>query len=128
MKAIHTNSEKILEKQGLNEPQFNVLRILRRQSPKEVSLGRIKQEIDNKTSDVSRIVERMVKLGLAGYSINAKDKRVRNISLTQKGMDALTEMDKIADDMFLSEAFLSEESAVQMNLELQKMLTLMRGR
>ena len=124
---VRKHQAKILEKHDLNEPIYNVLRILRNQSPKEVTIGTVRDEIDNKTSDVSRIIERMVKVGLVYYSINTKDKRIRNISLTQKGVDALTEMDKCADEMFLSDAFLPEESAKQVNGGLQKMLAMMRA-
>ncbi|MDB5284738.1 MAG: response receiver sensor histidine kinase response regulator [Bacteroidota bacterium] len=122
---IRKHQAKILERHNLSEPQFNVLRVLKRHFPKEVSINLVKEEIANKTSDVSRIIDRMVKSGLIHYFQNPHDKRVRNISITQKGVEVLTEMDKSANEMFLPDSYLPEEDARTVNQKLQKLLNLM---
>ena len=119
---IRRHQTKILESHNLTEPQFNVLRILKRHFPKEVPINLIKEEIANKTSDVSRIIDRMFKTGLIYYFQNPHDKRVRNISSTQKGMEALAEMDQCANEMFLPDTYLSEEDARLVNQKIQKLL------
>ena len=122
---IRKHQAKILERHNLSEPQFNVLRILKRHFPKEASINLVKEEITNKTSDVSRIIDRMFKTGLIDYFQNPNDKRVRNISITPKGIEVLAEMDKCADEMFLPDSYLSEEDARLVNHKLQKLLNRM---
>lgn len=123
---IRKAQQTILQREDLSEPQFNVLSILRRQYPNVVTLLAIKDETPNKTSDISRMVDKMVKAGLVNYSVNPLDKRTRDISITSLGLEVMSGMDKFADEMFLCDALLSEEHSQQINLGLQNMLSLMR--
>ncbi len=123
---IRKTQQKILQREDLSEPQFNLLSILRRQSPNAVTLRAVKDELTNKTSDIARMVDKMVKGGLVSYSVNPEDKRARDISITPQGLEALAEIDKVADEMFLCDALLSQEQSQQINLCLQNVLTLMR--
>jgi CheY-like chemotaxis protein len=123
---IRKTQETILDREDLSEPQFNILCILRRQSPNPVSLRMIRDEVSNKTIDISRTVDKMVKADLVNYSVSTEDKRIRNISISKQGSEALMEIDKYADEMFLCDALLSEEQSRQINLGLQQMLAAMR--
>ena len=125
---IRKTQQAILLRQDLSETQFNILSIVRRQAPKDVTINMIKEEITNATIDVSRTIEKMVKAGLLNYSVNPQDKRMRDISIAPRGLEALAEIDKFSDEMFLSEELLSEEQSKQINLGLQQMLTLMRDK
>ena len=48
-----------LKKYGITTQQYNILRILRGQHQKAVSIGTIRERMLDKNSDVSRIIERL---------------------------------------------------------------------
>lgn len=58
---LMSNMRQILEPYDITPQQFNVLRILRGQYPKPATLNLVKERIIDKMSDVSRIVDRLVK-------------------------------------------------------------------
>ena len=119
---VKKHQEKILARENLTYQQFNVLRILRGQGMQPVSINLIKERMIDQTSDVSRITERMVKAGLISIKPNKADKRVRDVLITQKGLDALAGVDKFSEEMSESPIPLSNEEVQQMNLMLQKIL------
>lgn len=119
---IKKHQDKVLEEHDLTEPQFNVLRILKRHEKESTNINIIREEITNKTSDVSRLIERMANVGLLHYAKNKKDKRVRDISITEKGIEVLDKMNKAAEQMFLPETYLSEPDAQIINEKLKKLL------
>jgi DNA-binding MarR family transcriptional regulator/CheY-like chemotaxis protein len=122
---VKKHQDKILEREGLTEQQFNVLRLLKRHYPKDASVNVVREGILNKTADVSRIIERMVKLGMINYAKNENDKRVRNISISEKGLAMLDQMNNSVEDMFLSEKYLPESDAKIINEKLKKILDAM---
>jgi DNA-binding MarR family transcriptional regulator len=77
----------------LSHQQYNILRILRGQHPKGVSVNDIKRRMIDKMSNVSRLVE---KLKLKNYVERvecASDRRVVYVHLTETGLSLLTEID-----------------------------------
>lgn len=91
--AQHT---KFLRTYNLTEQQFNILRILRGQQPRPASINLIKERMLDKMSDVSRIVERMRKLGLVEREICPSDRRSVEVVITEQGLELLTEVDEHA--------------------------------
>jgi len=83
---------KMMKKFGLAAPQFNVLRILKGQSPKAVSIGVIKERMLDKNSDVSRIVDRLYKKGLVERKESQSDRRQKDVLIAKKGLGLLKEM------------------------------------
>jgi DNA-binding MarR family transcriptional regulator len=86
------NLEKIFKEFKITSQQYNVLRILKGQYPKGITLIEIKNRMLDKNSDVSRIVERMRQKKLLTRKINPKNRREVEICLTQKGLDLLEEI------------------------------------
>ena len=62
--------------------QYNVLRILRGAHPEGLAIGVIRERLLDKTSDVSRLVDRLVKLGFVERKGSKEDRRVTHIFLT----------------------------------------------
>ncbi len=124
---IKKHQDKILEQNDLTEQKLNVLMVLSRHHPQSITINTLKDEILNKTSDISRLIERMVSADLIHYTQNRLDKRARNISISVKGQQALERMNTHADIMFLSKEVLSEESARILNEELKKILDAMEA-
>ncbi len=98
----------IFEREDITSQQFNILRILRG-AGKPISTLQIRQRMLDKMSDTSRIVDRLLAKNLVIKNTCPNDKRLVDVSITEKGkkllekMDAYdTEMDGIFDN--LSEA------------------------
>ena len=87
------------EDHGLTMQQYNVLRILRGNYPDPYSTHMIRDRMLDKMSDVSRIVDRLCKKGLVESSKCKTDKRLVDVTITEKGLSLLKSMDKKADDL-----------------------------
>lgn len=74
---------------GITWQQFYALRILKVLHPQCANMSLLKEKMIDKNSDVSRIVERLRKLGLVERKANRKDRRHVDITITKKGMDLL---------------------------------------
>jgi DNA-binding MarR family transcriptional regulator len=106
---------------GITTQQFNILRILRGQHPNAVSGVEIKGRMLDRNSDISRLLERLVKKDLVSKCQSENDKRAANITITQKGLDMLHEI----DDKFVANernalSGLSEAEAQQLSQLLDK--------
>jgi DNA-binding MarR family transcriptional regulator len=78
------------------EPQhFNVLRILKGRHPHPVSPGDIKAVMLDKAPDVTRLVDKLVKLQWAKREVGEADRRKVDIGLTAKGLKKLEEMNAL---------------------------------
>lgn len=83
-----------LKKHGLTEPQYNILRVLRgNRSDGPSSIGYIKERMLDKSSDVSRIIDRLYEKGYVDRNENPDDRRQKDLVITKKGMDLLDKMD-----------------------------------
>jgi hypothetical protein len=59
--------------------QYNVLRILRGSHPKGMAAARIRERLLDKTSDVSRLLDRLEKLNFVERQNSPEDKRVTDL-------------------------------------------------
>jgi len=122
---IKNYQHKILDQYHLTEQQLIVLRFLKRIHPLPSNMNLIKENSISKTSDTSRTIQKMAAEGLIIYQVSDDDKRVRDILISEKGLQAIEEVDKVSDQMFLPESFLSEEDAKRINEGLAKTLRIM---
>ncbi|GAB4421752.1 MAG: MarR family transcriptional regulator [Bacteroidia bacterium] len=101
--------------------QYNVLRILRGQNGRPISTSDIRDRMLDKMSDVSRIVDRLVKKGLVNRHPCSADKRLVDVLITPAGLEMLDSIDhhNTGIDSFLHH--LSEAEARQLNDLLDKM-------
>lgn len=83
-----------LKVHGLTLPQFNVLRILRGQHPEPVTVNDIIDRMLDKSSNASRIVDKLVAKNLAERKVCKKDKRAVDVLITKSGLKLLSELDK----------------------------------
>jgi len=113
--------QKILNEEGLTMQQFNVLRILRGQHPGPATNSLIRERMIDKNSDVTRIIDRLLKSGHVKRSLCRKDRRRVDIVITEKGLDALSRIDKRNDELDSIMAALSEEEVKVLNGLLDKL-------
>ncbi len=84
----------IFKRYGMSYQQYNVLRILKGSYPHELSLGQIKSKMLDRMSDTSRIVERLFKAGYLNRTKDNNDRRVAKITISDKGLRLLKDMQK----------------------------------
>ncbi len=76
--------------------QYNVLRILRGSHPKPMSNSDIRDRMLDRSSDVSRIVVRLLKKDLVGRAVCEDDKRQVDVFINQTGLQLLQTIDEHA--------------------------------
>ncbi len=114
---------KMLKKHGLAAPQFNVLRILRGQYPKAVSIGTIKERMMDKNSDVSRIVDRLHGKDLVDRNECMEDRRQKDVMISKKGLDLLEKMTSCEEKQDAILSHLNKKEVTQLNNLLDKIRT-----
>jgi DNA-binding MarR family transcriptional regulator len=107
------------EKEDITSQQFNILRILRG-AGKPLSTLQIRQRMLDKMSDTSRIVDRLVKKGLVKKVICKSDRRLVDVSISDKGMELLQKLDQSEEEMDAILKNLTVEDAVLLNSLLDK--------
>ena len=119
---LQTKMNLALKPHGLTEPQFNVLRILRGQDAKPMNLYEIAGRMVYPTSNVSRIVDKLIEKGLVTREANADNRRRVDILITRNGLALLAELQPVAESFFSDLARqLTEEQACQLNAALEAM-------
>lgn len=116
---IMENQKKLLECSELTGQQYNILRILRG-AKKPISTLQIRERMLDKMSDTSRIVDRLALKDLVNKCTNAYDRRLVDVTISEKGLATLAKIDEQNDvlDGFL--ANLSQEEAETLNRLLDK--------
>ncbi|MEO6547440.1 MAG: MarR family transcriptional regulator [Ferruginibacter sp.] len=109
----------IFDKEGLTMQQFNILRILRG-NVKPLSTLQIRERMLDKMSDTSRIVDRLIIKGLAKKIICKTDKRLVDITVTEKGKKLLQKFDLQEDQIHGIVSALSDKEARTLNKLLDK--------
>lgn len=113
--------EELMKQFDLTSQQYNILRILKGQFPKAITLNDIKSRILDKNSDVSRIVERMRKKKLLTRKINPNNRRSVEIILTQNGIVKLKEIEPYLKKYHPLISHLSKQELEKLNELLDKL-------
>jgi DNA-binding MarR family transcriptional regulator len=113
--------KEILVPYNLTQQQYNVLRILRGQYPSPSTINLIKSRILDKTSDTSRIVDRLVEKKYLEKTTNARDKRAVDIVITDRGLTLLKKLDKEVDFSSLIVPHITDDEAKDLNVLLDKL-------
>jgi len=85
---------KELKEYDIYEPQFNVLRILKGAKGTPLSVNTILDRMLQKSSNVTRIIDKLESKGLVERTLCPKDRRKMDIVLTSKGSDLLIILNK----------------------------------
>ena len=117
---VTERSKELFATEDITPQQFNILRILRGSHPTPLSTLQIRERMLDKMSDTSRIVDRLVIKGLVKKNVCPADKRLVDISITDKGKKLLEGIDKYESEMDAFFGELSEADAKIMNKLLDK--------
>ena len=120
---IMLQMKQILEEDDLTPQQYNILRILQSHH-KPLSTLKIRELMLDKMSDTSRIVERLIKKELVNKQSCSSDKRLVDITITEKGLGLLQHLEKKYE---VIDGLINNLSAVELNT-LNMLLDTMRKR
>jgi DNA-binding MarR family transcriptional regulator len=109
-----------LAKEDITHQQFNILRILRGAAPEPLSTLQIRERMLDKMSDTSRIVDRLIVKGLVKKCTCAADKRLVDVTITDKGQKLLKKLDADTTQIDTIMKSLSESEAEQLSNLLDK--------
>ncbi len=87
-----------LKEFGIYEPQFNVLRILQGAGGEPVSVNVISEGMIQRSSNVTRIVDKFEAKGLVQRTLCATDRRKMDIIITTEGSKLLKKLNKKVED------------------------------
>lgn len=90
---LQDDVDHLLKAGGLSVTQFNVLRILRGAGERALTCGEIAAQLLNKDPDVTRLLDRMEKLGLVERFRSEQDRRVLLTRLTSQGRATVDRFD-----------------------------------
>ena len=109
-------TSRLFKPYDLSPQQYNVLRILRGQKGKSIALMDIEHRMLDKSSNVSRLVDKLISKDLVNRSVSSKDRRRIEIIITSRGKSVLKEIDVILANMNSKiKAIISDDNAKQTN-------------
>jgi DNA-binding MarR family transcriptional regulator len=119
--VIADQFNELLKPFDLSAEQFNVLRILRGQKGNPVNMCTIQERMIAKTSNTTRLVDKLLLKELVLREICPQNRRKMEITITPKGMELLKQLDPLVEAH--EKKFgnnLSEKELAQLNILLEK--------
>ncbi|MDA0932601.1 MAG: MarR family transcriptional regulator [Planctomycetota bacterium] len=90
--------DRVLKREGLSRPQFNVLRVLGEADDKGLPCLEIGARMITRVPDVTRLVDRLVDQGYVCRERSVSDRRVVRVRLLSKGQVVLGRVQPVVDD------------------------------
>lgn len=118
--VYHQNALR-LKKYGLTPEQFNVLRILRGSYPSQLKLTDITCRMLDKSSNATRLVEKLRLKGLVTRETCANNRRQVDICITPEGLKLLSTIDLAQSEWNSVVAHLTTDETTQLNQLLDKL-------
>ena len=118
---LSLKNAEMLRPYNLTIQQYNVLRILRGQFPKPATINLIIDRMLDKTSNASRIVDKLIEKELVTRSLSEDDRRCVDVLITDTGLALLKEIEH--DEMKFLKTFsnLTADEAKELNNLLDKL-------
>lgn len=105
----------------LTPQQYNVLRILRGKYPQAYQNKEIEERMIDKSSNASRIVDKLKSKQLIQRTEGETDRRQVNIKITKKGLDLLDTINAHMESLLPEVKQISEKKSRAMNLGLDEL-------
>lgn len=103
--AIYVDSklEDILSEFSLDLPLFSILRIVDSKSDKIINIKEIQQGMIHKMANTSRLIKVLEDRELIKREPSKEDKRVVNVSLTDKGSIVMEQLDDLTNEYHIKQ-------------------------
>ncbi len=118
---LKTKMSTELKEYGLTHEQYNVLRILKGKFPEQMCVKDISCRMIEKSSNVPRIIDRLVIKKLVKRETSANDKRETVITLTQSGITILGATTEKINSLMQETLCINKNDALQLNSLLEKL-------
>ncbi|GAB2777115.1 DNA-binding MarR family transcriptional regulator [Hymenobacter luteus] len=110
----------LFKEYGLTLPQFNILRILRGQHPKPATVNLLIERMLDKTSNASRIVDKLEAKALVTRKVCPSNRRAVDIRITEDGLELLQRLDAVMAAQSTGLQNLTAQEAAQLSDLLDK--------
>lgn len=117
---IHQQQLIMFKPFGITTPQFNILRILRGQYPNPVTVNLLIERMLDKSSNASRIVDKLEAKGLVVRKQCANDRRAVDVVISEEGLSLLEQLDAKMLEWEDKICNLSPQECIQLNELLNK--------
>jgi DNA-binding MarR family transcriptional regulator len=97
-RIIEEGVSAVLKPYDLTIPQYNVMRILRGQKGKPANLSTIQERMIDKSSNTTRLVDKLIHKGWVKRSVCEENRRKVEILITSSGLEILKELDPITEN------------------------------
>ena len=101
--ALVTRLSELLKGSELTQTQYNALRILRGAGQKGLTAGEVGERMITRDPDVTRLLDRLEKRGLAERWRCGDDRRVVHTRITQAGLDVVDPLDQPVADLHVQQ-------------------------
>ena len=118
---IHNGNSARLKKHGITPEQYNVLRICRGSHPSKMMLADITSRMIDKSSNATRLVEKLRQKGLVKREICESNRRQVDISITEKGLTLMKAIDAEENEWIESLKNITKSEATELNKLLDKL-------
>lgn len=119
--VVTENFNEILKPYDISGEQYNVLRILRGQKGNPANMCMIQERMLAKTSNTTRLVDKLLLKDYVTRNVCPENRRKIEVSITQKGLDVLAELDpKVSEHENHFAKNLNEEELEHLNQLLEK--------
>ena len=122
--AFQRRIVEVLKPYGVSGTQYNVLRILRGAGKDGLPCGAIAERMVTHDPDITRLLDRLAKMGFITRERGQRDRRVVTTTITESGLKLLKQLDKPVQEA--GTELMSRLSQSQMS-ELVELLDLARA-
>ena len=118
---IRDRQEKIFKRYNIKSQHYNVLRIVNGQHPNPATPGYILEVMIDKGRDLTRLVDKLVKMGLLTRCTHEQNRRMVSITITEKGITMVEEIKFKLDRMLADSQNLTDHECAQLSNLLDKL-------
>lgn len=118
---LNNRNTAYFKKFNISPEQFNVLRILRGSHPNPMRLADIAERMIEKSSNCTRLVEKLRLKELVDRQLCESNRRQVDISITTKGLKTLSDIDEEYDQWLSIQNSISKAEAIELNRLLDKL-------
>lgn len=125
-RVLEESTEARLRPFELTLPQLNILRILRGQKGKPATVKLLTERMLDKSSNASRLVDKLLEKGLANRVSCPSDRRAVEVTVTEAGLELLKAVDKELKRIDTPHSGFSEDDAQRLSELLDRLRATVR--
>lgn len=118
---IRDNHNPIFKEYGILQQHYNILRIVKGKKGEVVSPGQIIKVMLDKGRDLTRLVDKLVKIGYLERGPSSENRRKVDILITEEGIRITNEIEKKLSDWVNTKLSINEDDAKSLNVFLDQL-------